>query len=140
MNSTIYNARQDLFNLDFDYRVYTISSILDIYANAEAEDRDITYDEEALIKSLPKYPDGRQEVLIGFNFDKFNDENGFPNKKNVLIDAIKIVDNLGGVDNKKEIFVDYCIGDLHGYKVWYEDKNEPIYTLYYSFTESTTAY
>ena len=67
-------------------------------------------------------------------------DNGFPNKKNLLIDAIKIMDHLGGADNKKETFVDYCIGDLHGYKVWYEDKNEPIYTLYYSFVESTTAY
>jgi hypothetical protein len=140
MDSTIYNARQDLFNVDFDYRVYTINSILDIYAKADAENRDLTYDEEALIKSLPKYPDGRQDVLIEFNFDKFNIDNILPTKENVLIDAIKIMDNLGGADNKKETFVDYCIGDLHGYKVWYEDSDEPIYTLYYSYVESTTAY
>jgi len=140
MDSTIYNARQNLFNLDFDYRVYTISSILDIYATAEAENRDLNYDEEELIKSLPKYPDGRQDVLIEFNFDKFNNDSILPTKKNVLIDAIKIMDNLGGADNKKETFVDYGIGDLHGYKVWYEDEDKPIYTLYYSFVESTTAY
>lgn len=128
--------RQSLFNVDIEYRFFIIKSILEIYEKADKERRELDFDELKQIEDLPHYQDNRQDVLIGFNFFGLNDKY---NIDDLILDAITIMDNLGGKDTK-ELFSDYCIGDLHGYKVWYEDKDEPDYTLYLSLEESTSAY
>lgn len=128
--------RQSLFNVDIEYRFFIIKSILEIYEKADKERRELDFDELKRIKDLPCYPDNRQETILGFNFFKLTNKY---NIDDLILDAITIMDNLGGKDTK-ELFSDYCIGDLHGYKVWYEGRDEPDYTLYFSLEDSTSAY
>lgn len=136
ISKEVINSRQNLFNIDIEYGVSIIKSILAIYEEANNQNRELDFDENKKIEELPSYPDNRQSVLICFDFLKLKDE---CNIDKLIFDAITIMDNLCGKENK-DTFRDYSIGNLHGYRVWYKDEEEPDYTLYYSLTESTSAY
>ena len=97
--------RQSLFNVDIEYRFFIIKSILEIYEKADKERRELDFDELKRIKDLPCYPDNRQETILGFNFFKLTNKY---NIDDLILDAITIMDNLGGKDTK-ELFSDYCI-------------------------------